>query len=165
MEDLTTTELLQSDFAYSHGQISPDGRMIAYGSTEEGQEEIYVRSFPNVNDARVKVSRAGGFAPRWAGNELFYQSFPGGDRTAGMVTMMVAPVEMGGTINAGDPTQLFTGPYRSSAIAEIRPPTWDVSEDGQRFLMIKEPTGAAEGAPLLLVQNWVEELKRLVPVD
>ena len=57
MDDLTTTELLQSDFAYSHGQISPDGRMIAYGSTEEGQEEIYVRSFPiNGCEARARLT-------------------------------------------------------------------------------------------------------------
>ena len=70
-----------------------------------------------------------------------YQSFPDGDSTTGVVSVMVVPIEGGSTINAGNPTTVFTGPYRSSSIPEVRPPTWDVSEDGQRFLMIKEATG------------------------
>ena len=78
--------------------------------------------------------------------------------------MNVASIEAGSRIRATNQTVLFTGPYRSSAIAQARPPSWDVSEDGQQFLMIKEPEGAAgEGAPLILVQDWIEHVRNLFP--
>ena len=163
MDDLTTTELFQSAFAYANGQISPDGRLLAYSSTEERQEEIYVRPFPNVNDDRVKVSQNGGFAPRWAGNELFYQTYPGGERSDA-VTIMAVQIDSEPTLRAGNPTPLFTGPYRSAELGLGRPPTYDVSADGQRLLMISERTTGSEEADIVLVQNWFEELKRLVPV-
>jgi hypothetical protein len=164
MDDLTTTELFQSDFAYGHGQISPDGRFIAYESNEEGQEEIYVRPFPNVYDDRVKVSLDGGFIPRWAGNELFYQTYPDGGRNSGMLTVMATRIEMEPTLSAGNTVPLFTGLYRAGELALRRPATFDVSDDGQRFLMIKESTGAgAEGPPIILIQNFDEELRRLFP--
>ncbi len=80
--------------------------------------------------------------------------------------MNVVSVEGGETIRATNPTVLFTGPYRSSAIAQLRAPSWDVSEDGQRFLMIKEPEGAAgEGAPIILVQDWIEHVRNLFPTS
>ena len=79
--DTQQTELLfDDDFLYSQTQISQDGQWLVYGSDEEGQAEIYVRPFPNVNDDRVKVSQDGGFAPRWGpdSREIIYQSYQPG---------------------------------------------------------------------------------------
>ena len=164
MDDLTTTDLFQSEFAYGHGQISPDGRLLAYESNEEGQDEIYVRPFPNVSDNRVKVSLDGGFVPRWAGNELFYQTYPDGDRATGMVTIMATRIEMEPTLSAGNVVPVFTGPYRAGELALRRPAPFDVSNDGQRFLMIKESTGAGDsGPPIILVQDWIEDVKNQFP--
>ena len=66
---------------------------------------------------------------------------------------------------AGTPTRLFEGPYFLAAAASGR--TYDVSPDGQRFLMIKPvgPDQADAPTSIILVQHWVEELKRLVPTN
>jgi hypothetical protein len=82
--------------------------------------------------------------------------------------MMSVHVGRGAGWMAGAPVKLFAGHYYhgSGWPANAAAPTYDVSLDGQRFLMIK-PVGAAEprsGSPnLIVVQNWFEELKRLVP--
>ena len=60
MDDGTTEWLFQNDFYYGHSKISPDGRWIAYTSNEDGQDDIYVRPFPNVDDDRQKISQDGG---------------------------------------------------------------------------------------------------------
>jgi serine/threonine-protein kinase len=71
--------LVQTPFMERNGDISPDGRWLAYESNESGQFEIYVRPFPNVNDGRWQVSTGGGTTPVWnrSGRELFYLT-PGG---------------------------------------------------------------------------------------
>jgi hypothetical protein len=77
---------------------------------------------------------------------------------------MSAAVEGGSTFRPGNPTRLFEGPYLTIAGQAGR--TYDVSPDGQRFLMIKVGDGADETAApasLIVVQHWFEELKRLVP--
>ena len=99
----------------------------------------------------------GGTRPLWArsGKELFFMTADGG--------VMRVPVEATGTTwNAGQPARLFAGPYYSPLASTQR--TYDVSADGQRFLMIK--TQAETNAPpasLVVVQHVEEELKRLVP--
>ena len=80
--------------------------------------------------------------------------------------MMVVPVETEPTFSHGNPTLLFEGPYGSST--GFRFPSWDVSSDGQRLLMLKESPASARATHdtgLVLVQNWFEELTRLVPVN
>jgi hypothetical protein len=76
---------------------------------------------------------------------------------------MSVPIQPGPTFAHSNPTMIFDGPYLAPNAAR----TYDVSPDGKRFLMIKEPPrqgGDAKAAPrIVLVQNWVEELKRLVP--
>ena len=81
LDDPQTTDwLFENPFRFGHSQISPDGRWVAYASDEEGQDEVYVRPFPNVDDDRAKVSQDGGFVPRWGPNsdELFYQAYQPG---------------------------------------------------------------------------------------
>ncbi|MBI4476266.1 MAG: hypothetical protein HY654_03780, partial [Acidobacteria bacterium] len=122
---------------------------LAYESNESGQEEIYVRPFPNVADGRWQVSSGGGNVPLWArsGRELFYR-----DGTS----LMSVPVQTTPTFAAGTPRKLFEG-YVSGLGR-----TYDVSRDGQRFLMIKDSTAADQTmtAPsMVVVLNWFEELK------
>ena len=154
------TSLVQTTFSERSGEISPDGRWLAYESNESGQREIYVRPFPDIDTGRWQVSTGGGNHPVWArsGEELFY--------LAPDVAVMRVAVEGAATFRAGTPTRLFQGPYLGPGAGRgFR--TYDVSPDGQRFLMIKEGTPEESGAPpsLILVQNWTEELKRLVPAN
>ena len=77
---------------------------------------------------------------------------------------MAVRVERGSTWNAGDPTKLFDDPYYhrvGSAVGR----TYDVSAGGHRFLMVKPAGGpdSSEAAALIVVQNWIEELRKLAP--
>ena len=152
--------LVQTTFEELNGEISPDGRWVVYQSNESGRDEIYVRPFPDANRGRWQISTGGGTRPLWArsGKELFYLG-PSG-------AMMSASVEGGSTFRAGTSTRLFEGSYVLATNPSGR--TYDVSPDGQRFLMVKA-AGASDktSAPtsLIVVEHWFEELKRLVPTN
>ena len=144
--------VLDGDSNEGWPDVSPDGRWIAYIDDASGQYEVVVRPFPNVGDGRWQISRDGGFAPVWGpdSRELFYQTSEGSAITVMMVENDTEP-----TFSPGNPVPLFEGPYRTGVYPNPR--VYDVSPDGQRFLMVKEPTGvAAQGAPIILVQNWFE---------
>ena len=155
-KDRRVQPLVQTQFAELNGEISPDGRWLAYQSNDSGQFQIFVRPFPDVNKGQWQVSTAGGTQPLWArnGQELFYLA---PDRT-----LMSVPVERGTTWTAGTPSKLIDAAVLPGP-ATAR--NYDVSPDGKRFLMIK--TGRRDQTPapasIVVVQNWHEELKRLVP--
>jgi serine/threonine-protein kinase len=151
------TPLVHEKFDERNGIVSPDGRWLAYESDRSGAFAIYVRPFPNVDGGLRQVSMAGGTRPLWSrsGKELFYVGPDG--------ALMRAPVEASGaTWNNGTPMKLLERRYYTGTNT-LR--TYDVSPDGQRFLMIKAPGTDASAAPpaLIVVQHWDEELKRLVP--
>ena len=77
----TTTMMLHSPWSEANAEISPDGHWLAYQSNESGQDEVWVRPFPNVETERHQVSRGGGTRPLWSptGRELFYYVEPGDD--------------------------------------------------------------------------------------
>jgi serine/threonine-protein kinase len=135
-------------------KFSPDGRRIAYVSDESGKPEVYVQPFPP-GGGKWQVSTDGGTEPVWNrnGRELFYRS---GDR------MMAVDVVTQPSFSSGRPRQLFEGKYVSS-LFPLTGFAYDVSPDGQRFLMIEE-TGATTAAQINVVLNWAEELTRRVPV-
>jgi Tol biopolymer transport system component len=141
-----------------NAEMSPDGRWLAYQSSESGRDEIYVRPFPNVNGGKWQVSADGGTRPLWArdGRELFYYTAARG--------MIAVPIRAGPTFAAGTAAGVFGGPA-FSVPTDAR--TYDVSADGRRFLMIKQAPASGERAAaplqLVVVQHWTEELKRLVP--
>jgi len=147
--------LLETAFAESYPAVSPDGRWLAYVSDESGREEVYVRPFPDVDvGGRWQVSTGGGTQPLWArgGQELFYRN---GE------AVIAVPVQTDPTFTAGNSEVLFEGGYLQANGG----PNYDVSLDSERFLMIK-PLDNASGAPrIIVVQNWLEELERLVPTD
>jgi Tol biopolymer transport system component len=151
--------LLATPFDELNAAVSPNGQWLAYESNESGLNEIYLRPFPNVDAGKQQVSTNGGTHPLWArnGQELFYES---------MGTLMRVPVKTGATFERGTPEKVFDAPY---FVPQLRGPPgrmYDVSADGQRFLMIKEISVADERPPsprIILVQHWFEDLKRLVP--
>jgi serine/threonine-protein kinase len=156
----TPQPLIRTMAAESNGEISPNGRWLAYESDESGRNEIYLRPFPDVNGGRWQVSTIGGRTPLWSrmGDELFYRLPDGG--------VMGTRVEGGTAWRAAKPTLLTPAGYLLAS-PTWAPRTFDVSADGRRFLMIKEG-GAKEGdagPQIVVVQNWTEELKRLVPTN
>ena len=156
MEGERTAEpFIAPEFSEAGAAMSPDGGWIAYHSDETGQDEIYVEQFPGLGGKQI-ISTDGGAQPLWSpdGRELFYRGPRG---------MMVVPVETDPTFSAGDPDVLFEQQYYVDRSRR----TYDLAPDG-RFLMVKESSaGDGEGpaAQIILVQNWFEELKRLVPLD
>ena len=135
--------------------VSPDGRWLAYVSRQPGEGGIYVRPFPNVDDGRWPVSQGPGESPVWGpeGEELFYLS-PDGESDG--VSMMAATIETTPAFSPGVPAALFKGSYLTGKSFDTR--------DGRRFLMIKAGQDAGQ-QDLVVVQNWTEELTRLLPVD
>jgi serine/threonine-protein kinase len=139
--------------------LSPDGRWIAYVSNETGETEVYVRPFPNVDDGKWQISTNGGGEPLWSpdGRELFYLigNNPGDDEVY-VVSVTAEPV-----FSPGAPELLFRGAYGFGGS-----PNWDISSDGQRFLMMKAEEQAEQTSgetSLIVVNNWFEELNRLAP--
>jgi hypothetical protein len=149
--------LIQGPLVDRNPEVSPDGQWLAYESNDSGQLQVFVRPFPDVNKGKIQVSTVGGAQPLWArnGQELFYIA-PGG-------VLMSVPVKRGTTWTAGTPTRLFQAPYfRGGGGSDSR--TYDASPDGKRFLMIKQDVpGNQPAARIVVVQHWLEELKRLVP--
>jgi len=147
--------LLAEPYSELNGTVSPDGRWLAYQSDESGTHEIYVRPFPNVGESRVSISTGGGTRPVWSrnGRTLFYYMDPG--------VVMAVPIELQSTLSAGTPTVVVKGEYMAPQSGRA----YDVSPDGQRFLMIKEgdAENKASRQQFIVVQNWFEELKRRVP--
>ena len=145
----------------ANGAISPDGRWLAYQSSESGNWDIYVQSVRDLeHGVRSTVSTAGGTQPRWApnGRELFYLS-PRNE-------MMRVSVGNGDRWSSGTPEKIFdAGAYFTGGQGNPYF-NYDIAKDG-RFLMIKPVAGTTpEGnttANLIVVQHWFEELKRLVP--
>jgi len=145
--------------------ISPDGRWVAYESRESGRREVYVRPYPDVESGRWQISTNGGSHPVWRrdGRELFYFESPG-YQPQGRGALMAAPIETDGGFHPGSPQQLFANNF---VIGQSTRPAYDVSLDGERFLML---TDADAGVPdrrdtgnVIIVENWVAELERLVP--
>ena len=137
-------------------EVSPGGRWIAFDSNESGQFEVYVRPYPDADPARWQVSVNGGRQPLWSrdGRELFYRDFAG--------HLMSVPVVLRPTFSAGPAVRILDGAAYLGSGAFMSARTYDLSVDGRRFLMLKPVASEAAGS-LIVVVNWFEELKRLVP--
>jgi serine/threonine-protein kinase len=152
----TVTPLVQTPFSERNGEVSPDGRWLAYDADNSGRFEVYVRPFPDVTAGLWQVSTDGGARPLWArsGHELFYLTEAG--------ALMRVNVNGGAAWAASAPAKLFEGHYGAAAFHSGR--TYDVSPDGRRFLMIKGGAGGLDAprASMVVVLHWFDELKRLV---
>jgi Tol biopolymer transport system component len=159
--DRQTAPLIQSRFAETHGQISPDGKWLAYVATTTDRFEVYVRPFPS-GDAVYQVSKGGGVMPRWRsdGRELFYATSY--DRSK---LMAVSVRSAGAQFVAGRPQELFdTGMVLFPHLVEI--PTYHsyaVSNDGERFLIprpVSRLHSDATDTPITVVLDWTGMLPR-----
>ena len=143
----------------SSAVFSPDGRYVALVSDQTGQREVYIRPFPGPG-GQTPVSVGGGEEPAWARNgELFY-------RRPSDYAMMAVEVETDLVLTVGPPRELFRGTYYPAGSPRAR---YTVTAHGQMFLMRRDFVASGEagerGPRFVVVQNWHEELKRLVPKE
>jgi serine/threonine-protein kinase len=145
--------IVETDAREFSPTLSPDGRFLAFMSNETGRYEIYVVPFPNVTDARWAVSTGGGRNPRWSpeGLEIFFI-----DATD---TVVSVPVETEPTFTFGSTRALFSA--ADFAVETYWHPPYDVTADGQRFLMLEPVSGAGE-TQLVVVQGFFSVLEEQV---
>jgi Tol biopolymer transport system component len=150
---------LESRFSLTHPDFSPDGRWMAYVSNESGAQEVYVQPYPGPGE-KIRISTNVGTEPIWTANgrELLYRGF-----TSSGMAFFSASVRSLSPFQVDTPRLLFEtkfGEYDSTG------PTrgWDVSADGQRFLLVRPVAPTDKPVTVMhVVLNWTEELKRLVP--
>jgi serine/threonine protein kinase/Tol biopolymer transport system component len=143
---------LRTQFSEGQGQLSPDGRWMAYASNETGRYEVYVQPFPP-SGAKWLISPGGGGHPRWRrdGKELFYLALAGG--TGEIIVMAAEPTASVSGFGAGTPKALFKT-TTLSLLANLGPfgdQVYSVSADGQRFIFL---TPVAQSQPVTVVLNW-----------
>ncbi len=131
--------VVEGTFTKDEPQFSPNGRWLAYTSDESTEFEVYIRSFPD-GGQRQKASEGGGGQPRWSpdGRELYYRNPSTGAAMAVDVTTDAALVV------SSPRTQFASAMYGGFQTGYLRPTRhqWDVSPDGQRFLVrAPHPTG------------------------
>jgi eukaryotic-like serine/threonine-protein kinase len=145
------TALVKNDACNIGAKVSPDGRWIAYSSSVAGRSEVYVERYPELGD-RQAISTGGGVIAEWSrdGQELFFN-------TPDFRQIFSVPVESG--TRFGRPQLLF-----ELAMLQIYGgQSWDVAPDG-RFLIITNVQAETE-RQIVVVQNWFDELQRLVPAN
>jgi serine/threonine-protein kinase len=149
--------LIRTSSNERNGVVSPTGGWLAYESDTSDEFEIWVKPFPNAEAGQWRISTAGGTRPLWArnGRELFYVASDG-------ALMAVDVDDRVGTWSAGHQTRLIEGAYATGSPGSSR--NYDVSPDGQHFLMVKRPANQAGAPQIIVVQNWFEELKARVPL-
>jgi len=142
------TQFLPRDSSKTNGQISPDGKWVAYASNESGEWEIYVATFPSAA-GKWQISRGGGTEPRWRGDgkEIYY--------IGPTSTLMAVPVEAAGTLSSGAPVPLFQIRGRAP-ISSTDLFTYDVTKDGKRFL-VNQYLKPDHVTPLTIVQHAFAE--------
>src|SRR5438270_13911461 len=141
--------LLNTKFAEVNARFSPDGRWLVYISNESGNPEVYAISYPDLS-RKVQISTSGGYQPRWRkdGREIYFISRDG---NLNAVTVQTKADNLA----VGTPQPLF-----QTKIAQIERAghQYDVTADGQRFLINTRPEAASEA--LTLYSNWQAEIKR-----
>jgi serine/threonine-protein kinase len=161
--DRRAVPVVQTPAGEQDPAFSPDGKWLAYSSNESGRNEVYVQPYPGPG-ARVVVSPDGGVAPAWRGDgaELYYHTVPG---VKGTTMLAVSITVTGPKLIAGTPRTLFA--VRQIALS-VGTTGYDVTPDGQRFLMVQflgDPPQRPQRPPsqMVLVENWLDEVARRVP--
>ena len=151
--------VLQTTFDELDARFSPDGRWILYSSNESQRFEVYVTPFPPAPSGpggKRQVSTAGAAlsSPRWRqdGREIFYVS-------SDQRLMATEVAIKGGTLEVGAVRSLFGLFQRPVAAFGVGGSSFDVSADGQRFLLFAAPEQRS-AKPLTLIQNWAAGLKK-----
>jgi serine/threonine protein kinase len=139
--------LLESPFNEGGGRFSPDGKWLAYNSNETGVSQVYVRAFPppaSGSNQKWQISQNGGQEVRWRGDgrELYWVTPDG--------KIWAADIQMGpGRLQSGTPRELFTAPIYTATAG-----SFDVTPDGQRFVLLLFASQAEGSIRLNVVSNW-----------
>ncbi|MHC4432238.1 MAG: protein kinase domain-containing protein [Planctomycetota bacterium] len=143
--------LLASDDNERMPTLSLDGKWLAYVSDEQGRNEVFVSSFPDL-EGKWQISTEGGQEPVWApdGKTIYYRDG---------ASLVKVPVKTEGGFSSVRAESLFEDVYVSTV-----PRNYDIHPDGKRFLMIKRSQEDVPITELIVVENWFEELKRLAPI-
>ncbi len=153
-------EYLATEFFERFPSISPDGKWIAYMSDESGREEIYVRPFPAAA-GKWQVSDGGGDWPTWSpdGTELIYRTEDG--------LMSSTVTAENGTFRADRPKPLAASALANNqigiAIAGSIFSDYEISRDGETFVILQGGEGLANQNHVTLVTNWFDVLRETFP--
>jgi Tol biopolymer transport system component len=136
--------IYQSDYQLDEPAISPDGKWVAYGSSESGRWEAYVARFPEW-DERRQISTDGGMQPHWRqdGREIVYVTGDG--------RLMSVNVKTGASLEPATPTLVFNSGIRPSGTIE----QWTMSHDGSKFYVLT--SADQEDKPITVVLNWLAQ--------
>jgi serine/threonine-protein kinase len=141
--------------------FSPDGKWLAYTSTETGADEVFVQPFP-ATGAKVRVTQRGGGFPIWSpnGRELFYRrSFDRGLNRSHGARLFAVDIATNNGVEFGPEREL---PVKGFLVFNSYR-DYDIAPDNKRFLMVFPAGGSADPPRITVVQNWFEELKVRVP--
>ena len=141
------TVIVQTAANERGGRISPDGGYIAYTSDESGRNEIYLKRFPS-REGKWQVSVDGGERPRWSPleNELFWIAGQSGD-------LMAIDFQAEPELKLGTPRLLFN--WQPGWM--LRFLEFDISADGQRFVLVAPAEGGERVDSINMVENWYAE--------
>jgi len=157
MQDGQLTPAVPERVRAVQGDLSPDGRWLAYSSNESGRNEVFIRTLSEPG-ASVRVSRDGGEAPLWNlnGGELFFRH----DDDVMVVDVRPAVASRSerrdATLVVGAPRQLFSGTFLEGGWIS----NYDITPDGRRFVMIKPDDTAPQPSAITVALNWVETLPK-----
>ena len=154
--DTVSKPFLKTNFSETQPILSPNGRWIVYVSNEQGEEQIFICSFPG-KKSKIQITKTGGIEPLWApdGKEIYYKD-PSGSR------LMAVPFFTDPEVYVGESRILFKGKFKASPLFG---PNYDITPDGKKFLMIEEEEKSSRATQINVILNWAEDLKRLVPID
>jgi hypothetical protein len=150
----TPRPFLDSPLDERPAMFSPDGRWIVYAIRQANRDEdIFVQPYPGPG-GKVLISKGGGVEPVWSpsGREIFYRSMDG-------ARMMAVLVQTQPIFSSQQPEPLFVANYHAHPGGFY--PAYDVSRDGQQFVML-EPESKRSRDQLIVVVGWQHELSRLV---
>jgi serine/threonine-protein kinase len=152
----------RTKFSEGSPKFAPNGKWLAYSSNESGQPEVYVTEYPGPGK-KITISTAGGTDPLWRhdGRQLYYRL---GD------LMMVVDISDGRSLEVSKPRVLWRGNYVAGAgsscgMAGPTSANYDVTPDGEHFLMIEDASPTAECELVRVVSNWSLELRNPAAVQ
>jgi eukaryotic-like serine/threonine-protein kinase len=133
-------------------RVSPDGQYVAYVSGETGSDEVYVKRFPS-GEGKWQVSISGGYWPKWS---------PRGDRLYYVVGEAIMEVDVSAkpSFSLGKPREVLKRQPLGWPILFGWPPGFDVSKDGQRFLVLQAEGGQKSATGFVVVESWFSEFRR-----
>jgi eukaryotic-like serine/threonine-protein kinase len=151
-DSVRTVPLVATPFHEFQPALSPDGTLLAYGSMESSDGDIYVQAFPGPG-GKWRISAQGGGEPSWRGDgrELFYI-----DNQRNVMSVTVEPGGAGKPPRFSLPKQLFTAPMSRDQVVRNR---YAVTKDGQRFLVVSGGSATAVG-PTTVVLDWLGRQER-----